>query len=119
LEKKLEIINNLFFPLRQDIFQALEKARQEKTIAANNQAKLTICLKKKQPLDYSELNLTELLGIAELKFQEKIEEKMQEGILCFIYVEKTEKERCLRCRSWKDLKDNLCLRCKNTLLSTT
>jgi len=99
LEKKLEIINNFFLPLRQDIFQALEKARQEKTIAANNQAKLTICLKKKQPLDYPELNLVELLGVAELKFQEKVEEKMQELNLCFIYVEKTEKERCLRCRN--------------------
>ena len=98
-EKKLEIINHFFFPLRQDIFQALEKARQEKIIAANNQAKLTISLKKKQPLDYSELNLTELLGVAELKFQEKTEDKMQEEFLCFIYVEKTEKERCLRCRS--------------------
>jgi len=118
-EKKLEIINHFFFPLRQDIFQALEKARQEKIIAANNQAKLTISLKKKQPLDYSELNLTELLGVAELKFQEKTEDKMQEEFLCFIYVEKTEKERCLRCRSWKDLENNLCLRCKNTLLSIT
>ncbi|CAI2187499.1 3184_t:CDS:2, partial [Funneliformis geosporum] len=98
-EKKLEIINNLFFPLRQDIFQALEKARQEKTITANNQAKLTIYLKKKEQLDYSELNLVELLGVAELKFQEKSKEKMHEGKLCFVYVEKTEKERCLRCRS--------------------
>jgi len=98
-EKKLEIINNSFLPLRQDAFQALEKARQEKIIAANNQAKLTICLKKKQPLDYSELNLIELLGVSELKFQEKSEEKMQEGKLCFVYVEKTEKERCLSCRN--------------------
>ena len=86
-EKKLEAINNFFLPLRQDVFQALEKARQEKIITTNNQAKLTICLKKNQPLDYSKLNLTELLGVAELKFQEKSKEKMQEGVLCFIYVE--------------------------------
>jgi len=98
-EKKLEVINNFFLPLRQDVFQALEKTRQEKIITANNQAKLKIYLKKKQDLNYSEINLTELLGVAELKFQEKVEEKMLEGNLCFVYVEKTEKERCLRCRN--------------------
>jgi isoleucyl-tRNA synthetase len=114
-EKKLEIINNFFLPLRQDVFQALEKARQEKIITTNNQAKLTIYLKKKPPLDYYELNLIKLLGIAELKFQVKAEEKMQEENTCFVYIEKTEKERCLRCRNWKDLKDSLCPRCKNTL----
>ncbi|CAG8637191.1 13050_t:CDS:1 [Ambispora leptoticha] len=99
LEKKLEIINNFFLPLRKDVFQALEKARQEKIITTNNQAKLTIYFKKKPPLDYSELKLIELLGIAELKFQEKVEERMQEGNFCFVYVAKTEKERCLRCRN--------------------
>jgi isoleucyl-tRNA synthetase len=98
-EKKLEIINNFFLPLRQDVFQALEKARQEKIITTNNQAKLTIYLKKKPPLDYYELNLIKLLGIAELKFQVKAEEKMQEENTCFVYIEKTEKERCLRCRN--------------------
>jgi isoleucyl-tRNA synthetase len=99
LEKKLETINNFFLPLRQDIFQALEKARQEKIITTNNQAKLTTHLKKKPPSDYSELNLVELLGVSELKFQEKVEEKMQEENTCFVYIEKTEKERCLRCRN--------------------
>jgi isoleucyl-tRNA synthetase len=98
-EKKLETINNFFLPLRQDVFQALEKTRQEKIITTNNQAKLTIFLKNKQKLDYSELNLIELLGVSELKFQEKCEEKMQEENICFVYIEKTEKERCLRCRN--------------------
>jgi len=118
-EEKLEIINNFFFPLRNNAFQALEKARQKKIITANNQAKLTVCLKKKQQSDHPELNLTELLGIAEIKLQKKREEKIEEEDFCFVCVEKTKKERCLRCRNWQDLEDNLCLRCKNALLSIT
>jgi isoleucyl-tRNA synthetase len=76
VENKLEIINNFFLPLRQDVFQALEKVRQEKIITTNSQAKLTICLKEKKNLNYSELNLIELLIVAEVKFQEKVESEM-------------------------------------------
>jgi isoleucyl-tRNA synthetase len=46
-EKQAELISNFFLPLRQDVYQALEKARQEKIINTNSQANLTIYLKQK------------------------------------------------------------------------
>jgi len=46
-ERKIKLITDFFLPLRQDIYQALERARQEKIINTNSQADLAICLKKK------------------------------------------------------------------------
>jgi len=46
-KKEIKLITDFFLPLRQDIYQALEKARQEKIINTNSQAALTICLKEK------------------------------------------------------------------------
>lgn len=113
-EEELESFTHFFFPFRQDIFQALEKARQDNLITSNLQAKLTIYLKKIKttPLDYSKLNLVELLVVAEVKIQEKIEENMWEGRSCFVKVEKTNHERCLRCRNWRKLENSLCSRCQ-------
>ena len=47
-KKTLPLITDLFFPLRQEIYQVLEKARQEKIIDFNSQACLTIYLKEKK-----------------------------------------------------------------------
>ena len=76
IEEELKVITDYFLPLRQDIFQALERARQEKIITSNPQAHLTICLKEKRKINYSKLNLTELLTIAEVEIKEKKEENM-------------------------------------------
>jgi len=46
-EKKIKLITGFFMPLRQDIYQALERVRQEKIINTNSQADLAICLKEK------------------------------------------------------------------------
>jgi isoleucyl-tRNA synthetase len=46
-KKNLAIITDFFLPLRQNAYQALEKARQEKIIATNSQASLEIYLKEK------------------------------------------------------------------------
>ncbi|CAG8824045.1 24740_t:CDS:1, partial [Racocetra persica] len=48
MEKETAIITNFFLPLRQDVYQALEKARQEKIINTNSQAHLIIFLKEKK-----------------------------------------------------------------------
>jgi isoleucyl-tRNA synthetase len=43
-EKKMNLITNFFFSLRQTVYQNLEKARQEKIIDSNSQAHLIIYL---------------------------------------------------------------------------
>lgn len=110
-EKKIAIITSFFLPLRHDVFQALERARQENIINSNLQAILKICLKEQNHPNYSELNLTELLLVSAVKIQEKREENMWVGNFCLVKVEKNEKERCLRCRNWRELKNEICLRC--------
>jgi isoleucyl-tRNA synthetase len=46
-ENQAELIAEFFLPFRQDVYQALEKARQEKIINTNSQAHLIIYLKRK------------------------------------------------------------------------
>ena len=97
IEEKTSLIADFFLPLRHDVYQALEKARQEKIIDTNSQAKLTIYLKQKSKWNYSELNLEELLLVAEVGIREAKEEDMQEGNFCLVKVKKTNKEKCIRC----------------------
>lgn len=47
-EKQVELIADFFLPLRQEVYQVLEKARQEKIINTNSQAHLLIYLKQKK-----------------------------------------------------------------------
>ena len=115
IENKLEIISEFFLPLRQDVFQFLEKARQEKIITSNSQAKLSIYLKKKTQIDYSELNLAELLMVAEVEIKEEISDNMREGKFCFVKVSKINHEQCLRCRAWRKLENDVCHRCQKVL----
>jgi isoleucyl-tRNA synthetase len=46
-EKKAELITNFFLPLRQDVYQAFEKSRQEKIIDTNSQAVIYLKTKSK------------------------------------------------------------------------
>ncbi|CAH1770022.1 4749_t:CDS:2, partial [Entrophospora sp. SA101] len=96
-EKKIALITNFLLPLRQAVYQALEQARQEKIIATNSQAQLTIYLKEEQASDYSELNLPELLLVAKVEFPPAQENKnnVWESDFCSIVVKKTAKEKCL------------------------
>ncbi|RHZ35591.1 class I tRNA ligase family protein [endosymbiont GvMRE of Glomus versiforme] len=112
-EKNLAIITDFFLPLRQNAYQALEKARQEKIIATNSQASLEIYLREKNKWNYSELNLEELLLVSEVEIKKKREEDMQEGNFYLVKVKKTDKEKCIRCWNYRDLVNNLCLHCNN------
>jgi len=114
-EKKAELITDFFLPLRQDVYQALEKARQEKVINTNSQARLIICLKQKKKWNYSKLNLEELLLVAEVEIKETKENNACEGSFCSARVSKTIKEKCIRCWNYRDLENSLCLRCKGLL----
>jgi isoleucyl-tRNA synthetase len=97
IEKKLKLIADFFLPLRQDAYQTLEKARREKIITTNLQANLKIFLKEKSKWDCSELNFEELLIVSKVDFVEKRTNDMREGYFCSAKVEKTNRERCLRC----------------------
>ena len=114
-EKQVELIADFFLPLRRDIYQALEKARQEKIINTNSQAHLLICLKQKKEWNYSELNLEELLLVAEVEIKETRENDAWEGSFCSVKVMKTNKEKCIRCWNYRNLENSLCLRCKGLL----
>lgn len=117
IKKKLPLITDFFFPLRQELYQILEKARQEKIIDLNSQACLTIYLKKAKKLfDYSELSFAELLLVAEVKFVTELENNMWESKLCFVKVEKTFHARCVRCWNYRVWKSDLCSRCKKIIL---
>ncbi|MEG7978750.1 MAG: class I tRNA ligase family protein [Mollicutes bacterium UO1] len=97
VKEETKLITDFFLPLRHDVYQALEQARQEKIITVNSQASLTICLKEKNKGNYSELNLGELLLVAEVEIGEEKEDDMRKGFFCSVKVKKTSKERCLRC----------------------
>ena len=112
-KKKAELITDFFLPIRQGVYQALEKVRQEKIINTNSQAHLMIYLKGEW--NCSELNLKELLLVAEVEFGEKKENGMWEGNFCSVRIVKTRKEKCVRCWNYRDLENSLCLRCKSIL----
>ena len=85
-EKELELITVFFLPLRQEVYQTLEKARQEKIINTNSQAHLTINLKGKNSQNYSKLNLEELLLVAKVVVSEKKEnnEQMDKSLSSYV-----------------------------------
>lgn len=116
IEKELTLITNFFLPLRQGVYQACEKARQEKIINTNSQVCLTIYLKEKNNLDYSQLDLTNLLLVSKVKFITKLEVDMWEGSFFFLKIEKTASERCIRCWNYRELEEDFCLRCKRFFL---
>ncbi|MCE8163327.1 MAG: class I tRNA ligase family protein [Candidatus Moeniiplasma glomeromycotorum] len=115
-EKKRELMVDFFFPLRQEIYQVCERARQTKIINTNSQAALTICLKSKKERDYSELNLAELLLVSEVKLVKEPVPNMEEGEICFLKLLPTENERCSRCWNYRKLEKEFCQRCQILLV---
>jgi hypothetical protein len=98
-EKELRLITDYFFPLRNDVYQLLEKARQKKIIATNSQASLLVHIPKKKnpPPNFFQLPLTELLMVAEIRFCPELEKDMTAGDFSFLRLEKTQLKRCRRC----------------------
>jgi isoleucyl-tRNA synthetase len=96
--KNVSLIED-FLLLRQDVFSALEKARQTKTIHTNSQAKILVISKKEMKVSYfSSLNLIRLLLIAKIEFAEKSQgDDFYEEQNYLIKIEKTSASRCPRC----------------------
>ncbi|CAJ0826990.1 10608_t:CDS:10 [Entrophospora sp. SA101] len=82
-KKKSELINVFFLPLRQEIYQSLEQARQEKIIATNSQAHLIIYLKEEKASSKLSAEISEkeskLLSEKEGDESETIEKKSGEA----------------------------------------
>jgi len=116
---KVENVNLIedFFLLRQDVFSALEKARQTKIIHTNSQAKILVIPKKEMKISqFFPLNLARLLLIAKIEFVEKknqIDFYAEQNY--FIRVEKTLVARCVRCWNHEELKEEACFRCWKVL----
>ncbi|KLL04414.1 MAG: isoleucyl-tRNA synthetase [Mycoplasmataceae bacterium RV_VA103A] len=117
LEKEIAIITKFFLPLRQDVHQALEQARQEKIINTNSQAYLIIFLKEKKGLDCSQLNLEELLLVAKVEIRDKWEDDAWERNFSAIKVKKTDRAKCIRCWNYRDLEKDVCQRCQKVLIT--
>jgi len=97
-EQNLKLIEN-FFLLRQDIFSALEKARQAKIIHTNSQAQVLIIPKKELKVSqFSSLNLSRLLLIARIEFTERVPQNdFCEEQNYLVKILKTSSARCVRC----------------------
>src|SRR5207245_2329770 len=97
-EQNLKLIDD-FLLLRQDIFSALEKARQAKIIHTNSQAQVLVIPKKEVKIpQFSPLNLSRLLLIAQIEFTEKTPQiGFYEEQNYLVNVAKTSSARCVRC----------------------
>ncbi|CAG8714405.1 32616_t:CDS:1, partial [Racocetra persica] len=91
-EKELQLITDYFFPLRNDVYQLLEKARQKSIIATNSQASLLIHIpsEKNPPPEFLQLNLTELLMVAEIQFTPELEKTTTAGNFGFLRLGKSQ-----------------------------
>ncbi|CAJ0926626.1 21601_t:CDS:2 [Entrophospora sp. SA101] len=97
-ESNTELIED-FLLLRQDIFSALEKARQAKIIHTNSQAQVLVIPKEKaKTSQFTSLNLARLLLIAQIKFiEKKSQTDFYEEQNYTVKVAKTSAARCVRC----------------------
>lgn len=121
-QKNIDLIEE-FLLLRQDIFLALEKSRQTKIIYTNSQANVSVISKKEmKDFNFSSLNLSRLLSIAQIEFVTNQDETdFFEGRIYFIKVEKTSAARCIRCWNYEQSvnsfpREGVCSRCWNIFL---
>ncbi|RHZ37673.1 class I tRNA ligase family protein [endosymbiont GvMRE of Glomus versiforme] len=115
-EQNLKLIED-FLLLRQEVFSALEKARQTKIIHTNSQARVFVVPKKESKTSqFSSLNLARLLLIAQIEFTEKTSQTdFYEEQNYWIKVVKTSAARCVRCWNYEELKEEICSRCWKVL----
>jgi len=95
LEKSIKKIENDFeknvVSLRKEVFRHLEKNRQEKIIEVNSQAKITVCVVDNDQFEYLNYleNLNNLFLVSEIYINKSDEFSIK--------VEKTSRDKCLRC----------------------
>lgn len=105
----LEKWNN-FFKLKDAVYAEIEKARNEKTIAAKGLAHVIIS--SKHPLPFDEKTLKEYLSVA------KVEYAKRERIELSIKIKNSKYARCERCWNYfeaSEIKNEICNRCNDVL----
>lgn len=91
--------------LRKEVFRFLEKSRQEKIIDVNSQAVVIVNIDSEEKFNYLNHlnNLNGLFLVSEIYINRASEFS--------ISVNKTKREKCLRCWKFEILKDSKCKRC--------
>ena len=112
-EVELKEIFELFFGIKNDVYKALEEARNEKLIGKSLEAKVFLKLRDedKETLKPILSNLKQLFIVSDVILTA---EELPKYEYCGVQVQKFDGERCERCWNYFneiDLTDHLCPRC--------
>lgn len=116
-EEEIKELFNQFFDIKNDVYKALEEARNEKIIGKGLEAIVHINLDKKYDELVSELNkdFAQLLIVSKVVLTDK---KLNEYNVCSVLVEKNNGEKCERCWNYFDKSEmtgDICTRCHNVI----
>ena len=114
-ETALKEMFELFFGIKDDVYKALEEARNEKIIGKSLEAKVFLNIRDedKETLKPILTNLKQLFIVSDVVLTP---EELTKYEYCSVKVQKFDGERCERCWNYfneKDLTDHLCPRCHN------
>ena len=114
-ETVLKEMFELFFGIKDDVYKALEEARNEKIIGKSLEAKVFLNIRDedKETLKPILTNLKQLFIVSDVVLTP---EELTKYEYCSVKVQKFDGERCERCWNYfneKDLTDHLCPRCHN------
>jgi len=103
----------LFFDIKDDIYKAIEEARNEKVIGKSLEAKVSLNVPEKYQAIIEELkdDLSQILIVSQLELVDKPLKKYQ---FCEVKVEKMPGIRCARCWAYymeNEMKGDICQRC--------
>ncbi len=108
---------NMFFCIKDDVYKALEEARNEKIIGKSLEAKVFLNLleEDKETLKLLLPNLKQLFIVSDVVITA---EELKQYDYCGVSIQKFNGERCERCWNYfneVDLTDNVCPRCHEIL----
>ena len=112
-EVELREIFDLFFGIKNDVYKALEEARNEKIIGKSLEAKVFLKLRDEDKETLKPI-LTTLKQLFIVSYVVLTAEELPKYEYCGVQVQKFEGERCERCWNYFneiDLTDHLCPRC--------
>ncbi len=112
-----EILNkwNKFFEIKDDVYKALENARNEKEIGKGLEARVYLKVTDEYKTAISDLNLKQLLIVSDVILTE---ETLTKYNVCEVKVEKFEGSKCERCWNYyneEEMVGNICKRCDDVV----
>lgn len=116
-EEEIKEMWDLFFSIKNDVYKALEEARNEKVIGKSLEAKVYLNLLEEDKEALKEIlpNLKQLFIVSDVVITA---EDLPKYDYCKVKIQKFEGERCERCWNYfneKDLNNHLCPRCEEVL----